>query len=65
MVNLVIDNRACLSPINRVPESVLVAILDRLTFPNPAFEEAERLGFSTFNSNYSGTPPMEPQLTGK
>jgi len=44
-----ITNRLEVGPADRLPSSVLRQIKDRLTFANPAYQEAERRGFSTWN----------------
>ncbi len=49
MVTLKVDNQAHLYPASELPGSVLNQIKDRLTFPNPAYREAEKRGFSTWN----------------
>lgn len=49
MVTLKVDNQAHLFPENELPGSVLGRIKSRLTFPNPAFLEAEKRGFWTGN----------------
>lgn len=49
MVTLTIDSQAHLYPASDLPGSVLNRIKDRLTFPNPAHQEAAKRGFSTWN----------------
>ena len=50
MIVLSIDNRAHLL-LSHLPAGVVGQIQDRLTFLNPAHQEAERRGFSTWNIN--------------
>ena len=33
--------------VNDLPRAVLEHVMDRLTFPNPVYQEAEKRGFST------------------
>jgi superfamily II DNA or RNA helicase len=49
MVTLIINNQAQLYLISKIPGSVLNRIKARLTFPNPAHQEAEKRGFYTGN----------------
>jgi superfamily II DNA or RNA helicase len=49
MITLRIDNQTHLYPLSNLPGSVLASIRGRLTFPNPAFLEAEKRGFWTGN----------------
>lgn len=49
MVTIKIDSRAHLGLLSEFPAQVGRQIKDRLTFPNPAFQEAEKRGFSTWN----------------
>jgi SNF2 family DNA or RNA helicase len=49
MITLKVDNQAHLYPASGLPGSVLNQIEARLTFPNPAHQEAEKRGFSTWN----------------
>jgi len=44
-----IDKKICLYPLSQLPYSVVTQIKTRLTFDNPAHQEAERRGFSTWN----------------
>jgi superfamily II DNA or RNA helicase len=44
MITFRIDNQAHLYPAKKLPGAVLKQIMDRLTFPNPAFIEAEKRG---------------------
>ena len=53
MVTVTINNWTHLYPLRAIPASVLTRIMERLTFPNPAHQEAERLGF------YAGHIPRE------
>jgi superfamily II DNA or RNA helicase len=53
MVTVTINNWTHLYPLRAIPASVLTRIRERLTFPNPAHQEAERLGF------YAGHIPRE------
>jgi superfamily II DNA or RNA helicase len=48
-VRLLIDKRLILGPLSQTPPGVVSQVKERLSFPNPAFLEAERLGFSTWN----------------
>ncbi len=48
MITLSIENSTKLS-LNGLSRFVVNQIADRLTFPNPAYEEAEKRGFSTWN----------------
>lgn len=43
-MRFLIDNRAHLGPVSRLPGPVLNQLKARLTFPNPAYLEAERQG---------------------
>lgn len=49
MIVLRIDNRAHLSPLSEIPGQVATQIKDRLTFANPAYQEAEKRGYWTGN----------------
>jgi hypothetical protein len=53
MITLKIDSQANLYPLNRLPGAAVAQIKARLTFPNPAFLDAERRGF------YAGHIPRE------
>lgn len=53
MIILRIDTQARLYPLAHLPAGVLARIKDRLTFPNPAYLEAEKRGF------YTGNIPQE------
>ena len=44
-----IDNQTHLAPLTEIPSAVLNRIRARLTFPNPAYLEAEKRGFWTGN----------------
>jgi superfamily II DNA or RNA helicase len=44
-----VDNRVHIYPASHLPRGVLAQIHSRLTFSNPAHQEAERRGFSTWN----------------
>jgi hypothetical protein len=46
---LSIDSQAQLWAVKKLPDNVLVNLLDRLTFLNPAYLEAEKRGFYTGN----------------
>jgi superfamily II DNA or RNA helicase len=54
MITLTVTNRIELN--GPLPEQVRDTIEDRLTFKNPAYEEAEKRGFSTWN--------IPPEITG-
>ena len=49
MVTITVTNRLKLSPLSQLPASVLSQIQATLTFPNPAYIDAEKRGFSTWN----------------
>ena len=49
MVTLTINNQAQLYLVSKIPGAVLNRIKARLTFPNPAHQEAEKRGFYTGN----------------
>ena len=49
MITLRIDNLLHLAPLGGLSGKVATQIKDRLTFPNPAFLEAEKRGFWTGN----------------
>ena len=49
MVALKVDSWAHLGPLSRLPGGVVNQIKARLTFPNPAHQEAERRGYWTGN----------------
>jgi hypothetical protein len=53
MVTLTINNQAHLYQLNRLPGAVLAQTKGRLTFPNPAYLEAQKRGF------YTGKIPRE------
>ena len=44
MITLRINSQAHLSPRSEIPGQVAVQIRDRLTFPNPGHQEAEKRG---------------------
>jgi superfamily II DNA or RNA helicase len=48
MITFQVDNQAHLYPASDLPGSVLNRIKARLTFPNPAYLEAQKRGFSTW-----------------
>jgi len=48
MITLRIDYQAHLGPVSEIPGQVATQIKDRRTFPNPAHQEAEKRGFSTW-----------------
>ncbi len=49
MITLRIDSHARLSPIKELPGAVMNLIINRLTFQNPTYLEAEKRGFWTGN----------------
>lgn len=49
MTILRIDSQAHLGPLSEIPGQAAAQIRDRLTFPNPAYLEAEKRGFYTGN----------------
>ena len=49
MIRLTVTNHLAVEPVERIPRSLLEQIRTRLTFPNPAFLEAEKRGFWTGN----------------
>ena len=48
-MRILIDSHANLYPLSRLPGGVVDRIKARLTFPNPAYQEAEKRGFYTGN----------------
>ena len=49
MITLRIDYQAHLGPVSEIPGQVATQIKDRLTFANPAYQEAEKRGYWTGN----------------
>lgn len=49
IMRILIDTHANLYPLSRLPGAVADRVKDRLTFPNPAHQEAEKRGFYTGN----------------
>lgn len=49
MITVRIDCKTHLGPLDELPAQMATRIRDRLTFLNPAYQEAERRGFSTWN----------------
>jgi superfamily II DNA or RNA helicase len=49
MVTLKIDRKLHLFPLPEITDTILREVKDRLTFPNPAYLEAKKRGFSTWN----------------
>lgn len=49
MVKITVDRSLTLFPANMLPTAAAHHLRDRLTFPNPAFLESEKRGFSTWN----------------
>jgi superfamily II DNA or RNA helicase len=49
MITIRIDYQTDLGPLSEIPGQVATQIKDRLTFPNPAHQEAERRGYWTGN----------------
>ena len=49
MIILRINNFAHLGPLTHLPAGVVGQVKDRLTFPNPAYLEAQKRGFPTWN----------------
>ena len=49
MITVTITNRLEVGPVDRLPNAVKEKIWARLTFPNLAYQEAEKRGFSTWN----------------
>jgi hypothetical protein len=49
MIILRINNFARLGPLTHLPAGVVGQVKDRLTFPNPAYLEAQKRGFPTWN----------------
>jgi hypothetical protein len=49
MITVRIDYQTHLGPLSEIPGQVATQIRDRLSFPNPAHQEAQRRGFSTWN----------------
>ena len=49
MLLLTVTNIVTLFPVSRLPAAVLGRTKSRLTFPNPAYQEAERRGYWTGN----------------
>jgi superfamily II DNA or RNA helicase len=49
MITLTVNNQAHLGPMNGIPAPLLVRVKSRITFDNPAYQEAVSRGFSTWN----------------
>lgn len=49
MIIIIVTNRLEIGPIDQISGFLLKHIKAPLTFPNPAYQEAERRGFSTWN----------------